>query len=164
MIHGGPIRQALAFADRGRTERGPTNIYHAPIRYVAMTLPDRFEQVGIVVGSVFLVLLPTSMLGTAIFGVEPSTLQIALVWFLPGIVVGLLLATDRLPVTYDQVWAFALSSWIITLVLWSAFGLSLPPADRGLAVLLWIVALTLGATVAWVRPVRTVLRRVRSAG
>lgn len=128
-----------------------------------MTLPDRLEQVGIVVGSVILVMLPASLLGAVIYGFEPDPLGTLLLWLAPGLVVGLLLVAGRLPVTYHQVWAFSLSSWVLALAFWTTVGLSIPPADPGLAVALWLVAVVLGGIVAWVRPIRAVRRRCPSS-
>lgn len=128
-----------------------------------MALPDRFEQVGIIIGTVFLISLPMSALGTAVFGLNLGGWQAALLWLLPGLVLGGLLVTGRLAVTYHQVWVFSLSSWLLTLAGWTLLGLSIPPTDRGLSVSIWLIALGLGALIARIRPVHALLRRLRPA-
>lgn len=125
-----------------------------------MALPDRFEQVGIVVGSVVLLALPTSELVGALFGFAIDPWFGMLVWLVPGLVIGILLAAGRLPLTYHQLWVFALSSWLLALVAWAAFGLSSPPTDRPVAVLLWVLAIVVGGLIAWGRPVATLRRQV----
>lgn len=123
-----------------------------------MNLPDRFEQVGIVVGSVIMVALPASALGIALVGIDPNPWQV--VWLLPGFVVGMLLAAGRLPVTYHQVWAFSLSSYVLTIAGWVALGLQSPPTNRPLGLLVWAGAIGVGALIAWIRPVAS-MRRLR---
>lgn len=126
-----------------------------------MALPDRFEQVGIVVGSVIMVALPANTLGVALFGGTPDPWQVW--WLLPGLVVGALLAAGYLPVTYHQVWAFSLSSYVLTFAGWVALGLQAPTTNRPLALLVWVVAAGLGALVAWLRPIATLRRRRQHA-
>ena len=121
-----------------------------------MALPDRFEQAGIVVGSVLLVGLPVSALVSALYGLSIPPWQAALVWFLPGLVVGVPLAMGRLPVTYHQLWVLTLTSWLLAFGGWTALGLSLPASDPVLAVGVWLLAVLVGALLAWLRPIATI--------
>lgn len=129
------------------------NGYGSKERGADMTLPDRFEQVGIIVGSVLIVALPASSLGTALFGFTPSPWVAIGLWLLPGLIVGLLLAAGYLPVTYHQVWTFSMSSWLLAFAGWAVLGLSVPSANRPLALLVWTGAIGVGALVAWIRPI-----------
>lgn len=121
-----------------------------------MALPDRFEQVGILVGSIFLVGLPVSALVGAVYGFSIRPWLTFLIWFLPGFVVGVPLALGRLPVTYHQLWVITLSSWLLAFVGWAALGLSIPASDTGIAIVVWVLAVLLGILVAWARPVSTI--------
>lgn len=127
-----------------------------------MDLPDRFEQVGIVVGSVIVVTLPVSALVTALYGTAAGSWEPMLFWLIPGLVVGLLVANGSLPVSFDEIWSFSLSSWLLTLAGWAALGLSTPVNDRSTAVLVWGLAIAVGTLVAWVRPLRSLFTQVRS--
>lgn len=128
-----------------------------------MDLPDRFEQAGIILGSIFLVGLPTSALVGAVYGFSSQPWLMLLVWFLPGLAVGIPLAMGRLPVTYHQLWVLTLSGWLLAFAGWTALGLSLPAANARLAVLVWIVAMLLGLLIAWLRPVSSLRGRFRTA-
>ncbi|WP_440007108.1 hypothetical protein [Halomicrococcus sp. SG-WS-1] len=115
----------------------------------SMVSPDSLERVGIVVGSVLLLALPTSAFSSLLVG-DPAP-QVVLLWTLPGLVVGTLVATGRLPVSYRQVWVFSIVSWIVVLLLSSA--LDVDPA-RGttalpIALAAGTVALAIGAVAAW---------------
>ena len=125
-----------------------------------MALPDRFEQVGIVVGSVILVALPASALVSALYGLTVDPWVAMGLWLLPGLVVGVLLAAGRLPVTYHQVWAFSLSSWLLAFAGWAALGLTVPSSNRPLAVFVWVIAVGLGVVVAAVHPVAVIRHRL----
>lgn len=124
-----------------------------------MNLPDRFEQAGILLGSMFLVGLPVSALVGAVYGFSVPLWLVPLVWFLPGLVVGIPLAMGRLPITYHQVWVFSLSSWLLSFAGWAALGLAFPTSNHPLALLVWAGAVGVGALIAWVRPVATLRRR-----
>lgn len=137
-----------------------------------MELSNRAEAIGIVVGSALLVALPAGRLGNAtgveigswspeLAGVEIPPWSPALLFLFPGLVVGGLIVTDRLPATYRQVWAFSLVSWILAAVGWSAFGVSNPilASERPLAVAVWAAAIVVGALYARARPVSVAKRR-----
>lgn len=128
-----------------------------------MNLPDRFEQAGVLLGSMFLVGLPVSALVGAIYGFSLPLWLVPIVWFLPGLVVGIPLAMGRLPVTYHQVWVLTLSGWLLALAGWAALGLSIPSSDPSLAVAVWVVAMVLGMLVARARPVSTIGGHLRHA-
>lgn len=128
-----------------------------------MDLPDRFEQAGIILGSIFLVGLPTSALVGAVYGFSSQPWLVLLVWSLPGLAVGIPLAMGRLPGTYHQLWVLTLSGWLLAFAGWTALGLSLPAANARLAVLVWIVAMLLGLLIAWLRPVSSLRGRFRTA-
>jgi hypothetical protein len=126
-----------------------------------MELPDRAEQVGIVVGSALVVALPTGHLGS-IIGIEIGSWLSVLLFFVPGLVIGGLIVTDRLPATYVQVWAFSLVSWILTAAGWRAFGVQfpIPASERPIALGVWIAAIVVGSLYAWARPVSVAKRRL----
>lgn len=128
-----------------------------------MALPDRFEQAGVLLGSTFLVGLPVSALVGAVYGLSVPLWLVPIVWFLPGLVVGIPLAMGRLPVTYHQVWVLTLSGWLLAFAGWTALGLSLPSSTPSLAAAVWVVAMALGILVAWARPVSTVRGHLRHA-
>lgn len=128
-----------------------------------MAFPDRFEQVGILLGSLLLVGLPVSALVGALYGLSyPSWLAVA-VWVLPGVIVGIPLALGKLPVTYHQVWVITLSGWVLAVLGWGALGLGIPAANKSLAAIVWILAILVGGVIAWLRPVSTITKHVRSA-
>jgi hypothetical protein len=126
-----------------------------------MGLPDRAEQVGIVVGSALLVALPAGHLGS-IVGIEIGSWLPTLIFLVPGLVIGGLIVTDRLPATYIQVWAFSLVSWILAAAGWSAFGVQypIPGSERPIALGVWTAAIVVGALYAWARPVSVAKRRL----
>jgi hypothetical protein len=130
---------------------------------MSMALPDRFEQVGILIGSMFLVGLPVSALVSVVsgFGIRPWAA--AVIWFLPGLVVGIPLTKGSLPVTYHQVWVMTVSSWVLAFASWAALGLSLPASDTTLAVAVWLLAVLIGGLIAWTRPLSFVRRHFQHA-
>jgi len=128
-----------------------------------MALPDRLEAAGIVLGSVVLLALPTSELSAALVGFSVQSWWLFALWAVPGLVVGLPLASGRLPVTYGQVWTFSLVCWILTPLGWALVGLSVPPANRPVALAVWVVAALVAALVAVGRPVAVVRGRLRRA-
>ncbi|WP_227353321.1 hypothetical protein [Haladaptatus salinisoli] len=120
-----------------------------------MSLPRRLEQVGIVVGSVLMVSLPVSVL-TALLIADPTVWQLALLWCVPGALVGVLIATNRVPVAYDQVWAFGIVSWAVTLLLWTNLDVSMTAvlegnADLSASLGAWVVGLLIGLLAAYRR-------------
>lgn len=124
-----------------------------------MALPDRFEEVGIVVGSMLLLALPVSMLVTALVGLDLDPRIAVVVWFTPGLVIGVLIVKGWLSIDFQQVWLFALASWFMTVLGWVAMGLSFPPSDSTTAVLLWGVGIGIGAYLAYIRPIRQLRSR-----
>lgn len=119
-----------------------------------MALPDTLERVGIVVGSALMGMLPT---GTLYLAVLPdftalSSWPAMAAWYLPGVVVGVLVALDRLPVTYEEFWLFCLLSWLLSFGLWAAFGGSAPPTEGWPPpVALWLLAVVFAGLVTWRR-------------
>lgn len=113
-----------------------------------MDLPRRFEQVGIVVGSVLLLTLPFSYL--PMFFSSIPVWQALLVTYVPGLVIGVLVALDIFPVSYGQVWLFSIVCWPTTILLWGVLevGNAWEPTAFGA----WVVALLVGAVVAWAKP------------
>lgn len=125
-----------------------------------MALPDRFEQAGIIVGSTYLLALPTSELSAALVGYSYQPIWLLGIVLVPGVVVGVLLAAGHLPISYSHVWAFSLAGWILTFVGWALLGLSVPPTNRALGVLIWIVALCLAGGLVWLGPISLVRKRL----
>jgi drug/metabolite transporter (DMT)-like permease len=127
-----------------------------------MELPDRAEQIGIVVGSALLVALPISLLDS-IVDIDIGFWLGVLVILGPGVIVGGLVITDRLPATYTQVWAFSLWSWLLAAIGLGVFGFSppVPASERPSALGVWIAAVVAGGFLAWLRPIATVRRRFR---
>ncbi|WP_458187753.1 hypothetical protein [Haladaptatus sp. NG-WS-4] len=116
-----------------------------------MSLSDRFEQVGIVVGSALLFTLPMSALSPFLVD-DPSLWQTALLWYSPGTLVGLLVATDRLPISYGQVFTFTITAWLTAAVLWMVFEVPSVTAKRPMALGSFVVALLVGTVLAWANP------------
>ncbi|NEU55450.1 hypothetical protein [Halorussus sp. MSC15.2] len=84
-----------------------------------MALPDTLERIGVVVvGSAFLLSLPTSTLSFLVYGIADAPRFPLSLWFLPGLVVGLLVAGDRLAVTYHQIWKFSFTSYFLASLFW----------------------------------------------
>ncbi|WP_135827636.1 hypothetical protein [Halorussus halobius] len=113
-----------------------------------MPLPDTLERIGIVVGSAFLLALPASALSTFLFGVGDAPAATPYIWVLPGLVVGLLVATDRLGVTYHAIWKFSLASYFAAFVGAGLLGLDAGTDDPALAVGWWLVSIAVGVLVA----------------
>ncbi|WP_276299274.1 hypothetical protein [Halorussus lipolyticus] len=114
-----------------------------------MALPDTLERIGIVVGSTFLLSLPTSTLSSLVYGFGSGAGFPPALWLLPGLVVGVLAATDRLAVSYHQLWKFSLTSYFLASLGGAVFDLQ--TVRLALAVGWWLVAVVLGAVVARVR-------------
>ena len=113
-----------------------------------MPSPESFEKAGVVAGSALLLALPSSAFASVLLA-EPAP-WVPLLWLLPGLVVGALVATGRLPVSYRQVWAFSIVSWIAMLFLLFELvdpvrGTTEPP----IALAASVVALAVGAVAAW---------------
>ncbi|QDX40110.1 hypothetical protein [Salarchaeum sp. JOR-1] len=112
-----------------------------------MALPDTFERIGIVLGTVLLGIIATSPLAGVMtdFGtgaVFVGTLVVAGVG-------GWLIATDRVRVPYTRAWRFAIVTMLGALALYALAGLNDtldPQPVEGVA--LWLVAAALGALVA----------------
>ncbi|WP_435155663.1 hypothetical protein [Haladaptatus sp. DFWS20] len=116
-----------------------------------MSLPRRLEQTGIVLGSVLMLSLSITVF-TPLLVENPQLWQTALLVYSPGLVVGILIAFDKFPVSYHQVWAFSIVSWLATVALWMVFDVESVTTDQSTAIGTWLVALLVGALVAWVNP------------
>ncbi len=57
-------------------------------------------------------------------------------------------------------WTFSLAGWILTDIGWALTGLSAPPADQTLGLLIWVVALCLAGILVWMRPISVVRKRL----
>ena len=113
-----------------------------------MALPDRLEQLGIVVGSALLLAIPTSVLYSAVEPWLPPGLT-AGIWFVPGLIVGTLVATNRIALTYQQVWLFSISAWllftigvILVISVWNR------PTEAPVSLAVWALALGFAALIA----------------
>lgn len=114
-----------------------------------MALPDTFERIGIVIGAVLLGVLVVAPVATIVLGTTAPLWQTTLVFCLPGAVAGLLIATDRLPVSYTEFWRFALVAGVGSSALYAYFDLNTYPIQKpGTASVLWFVALLVAAVVA----------------
>lgn len=108
-----------------------------------MSFPRRLEQIGIVVGSVLMVSLPLTVF-TPILARNPSLWQVALLYS-PGVLIGLLVALDKFPASYQQVWLFGIVSWLAVAVLWFVFGVEGILTHQPTAIGTWLVALLVSA-------------------
>ncbi|MFC4450828.1 hypothetical protein [Halorussus aquaticus] len=113
-----------------------------------MALPDTLERIGVVVGSAFLLSLPTSALSSLAYGTADAPRFLPYLWVLPGLVVGLLVVGDRLAVTYHQLWKFSLTSYFLASLFWLVGLSGSAGTNRTLAVGWWLVAVGLGVVVA----------------
>lgn len=105
-----------------------------------MSLPDRLEQVGIVVGSALMVPLPLFPIVGALTGVSSP-------WWAPfaplvvGLVVGWLVATDRVGFGFQSVWFVSLAGWLFTFLV--LFALDVQPSDGRALTIIAVVAVSL---------------------
>lgn len=114
-----------------------------------MALPDTFERAGIVLGAVLLGAIVVAPVAGVVLAPTDPLWKTTLVFCLPGAVVGWLVATERVPVSYTQFWRFALVAGIGSIALYAAAGLDTSPVrDATAAVVLWAVALAAGVVVA----------------
>jgi hypothetical protein len=121
---------------------------------VDTSLPDRLERVGVVVGTKLLLSLPMGVVGSLLLAVGWPAWTVAIPVLVPGVVVGVLAATGRIPVSYGQIWSFSLTSWFVTLLVLQAAGLNYLGADQPTVLGGWAVGLLVGAVVAsrgWLR-------------
>ena len=116
-----------------------------------MALPDALERVGIVVGCTFLLALPTSALGALLLGSGAHPPWFVYLWAVPGFLVGVLMATDRLPVGYHQIWKFSLVSYFVAALGPWILGLEPATSRRTLAVGWWLVSVGVGVVAARTR-------------
>ena len=113
-----------------------------------MALPDQLERFGIVVGSALLLWLPMNALHSAIAPWSSPGLAAGL-FFVPGLVVGILVATDRIAVTYHQVWLFSILAWLLsTAGVLTVVGVWNPSPETPVALAAWVLALGLAALIA----------------
>ncbi|MCU4925977.1 hypothetical protein OB905_08265 [Halobacteria archaeon AArc-dxtr1] len=123
-----------------------------------MSLPDRLEQVGIVVGCAILLALPTSALLGIFVDAVFLPWQLSLLALLPGIPVGFLAASES-RLTYGHVWRFAITNWLVAFVLWGAFDISQDGTELGLALACWggafVAGLAVATTDSWLPQLRS---------
>ncbi len=105
-----------------------------------MSLPDRFEQVGIVIGSTLVLALPTSLLTNVLYGLDMVYPLIG-IWFLPGLVVGVLIATGRVALEYRDVWYVGVVGSVLATVGLGILGIPVPTDRSLIAVVMIAVAL-----------------------
>ncbi|WP_135821763.1 hypothetical protein [Halostella litorea] len=115
---------------------------------VETSLPERLERVGIVAGATLLLALPMGVVGSLLVARGWPAWAAAIPVLGPGLAVGVLAATDRIPVSYGQIWSFSLSSWFVTLLLLQASGSNSLTAERSVVLGAWAVGLLVGAVVA----------------
>lgn len=114
-----------------------------------MALPDTLERIGIVVGSTLLLSLPTSALSSLIYSVGEGPKFLPFLWLLPGLVVGLLVATDRLEISYHGLWKFSLTSYFLSSLGAAIFDFR--TTSLVVPVSWWLLAVVFGAVVARIR-------------
>jgi len=126
-----------------------------------MALPDTLERVGVVAGSVLLLALPTSALASLLFAPGSRPPPVSYLTVAPGFLVGLAVATDRLPVTYHQIWQFSIASWLVAALGAAALGVGRPSSGAVVAVGWWLVSVAVGAAVARVEVRESLAAAVR---
>lgn len=105
-----------------------------------MSLADRFEQVGILVGAVVVVPIPVGLLLNAVYGTAvPAWTGALLVG--SALLAGGLVATDRVPVTYRELWYVGVVGGVGAMALWFALGITTPTTRPALALGTWVLAL-----------------------
>ncbi|WP_323191420.1 hypothetical protein [Halostella sp. PRR32] len=112
------------------------------------SLPARLERAGVVVGATLLLSLPMGVIGSHLLDAGQPPWIAGVLVFAPGFVVGVLASTDRIPVSYGQIWSFSLTSWFVTLLLLGATGSNQLTADRTVVLGAWLTGLLVGAVVA----------------
>lgn len=97
-----------------------------------MSLPDRFERVGIVAGSTLVLAIPTSLLTNVFYGLDMAY-PLIVVWFVPGFVVGVLIALGSVPFEYRDVWYVGVVGGVLASVGLGTLEVSIStPTDRPL--------------------------------
>lgn len=131
------------------------------LRVDSMGTATAAERIGIVLGCIIIVSLPAGLI-TSIFLSDPAFWQLFIAWVVPGVLVGVLLAYNKLPVSYHELWFFGMLSWILTLLLWNQFQVDFGnvAADQNTAIWTMVVGVVIAALVTWLRPR---IRRNRSA-
>ena len=105
-----------------------------------MSLPDRLEQVGIVVGSVLMVPLPLFPIVSTLAGIQ-SPWWATLAPLVPGFVVGWLVATDRVGFGFQSVWFVSLAGWLFAF--FALFALDVQPSDGHAMTVIAVVVVSL---------------------
>jgi len=121
---------------------------------VETSLPDTLERIGVVVGATLLLALPMGVVGSLVLTLDGPAWVAAIPVLAPGFAVGVLVATDRIPVSYGQIWSFSLTSWFVTLLVLQSLGSNSLTADRSVVLGALAVGLLVGAVVAsrgWLR-------------
>lgn len=105
-----------------------------------MSIPDQFEQVGIVIGSMIVLGLPTSLMTNVLYGPDMAYPLIG-IWFVPGFVIGVLIATGGVPFEYRDVWYVGVVGWVLALLGLTVLGIPMPTDRSLIAVVTIAVAL-----------------------
>lgn len=105
-------------------------------------LADGFERAGIVLGSVIVVPIPLGLLLNVLVGTAVPA------WAGAGVLgtallVGGLVATDRLPITYRELWYVSVVGGVGAMGAWFALGITTPADRLALALGVWVLALVL---------------------
>ena len=115
-----------------------------------MSLPDRMERIGVFVGSFLMTSLPLSAASIAVFGYEPSVWAGA-AWLVIALAFAFLVATGRIPVSYQRVWFVCVVGYIAALLAWEALGLSPAAEHTALALTVLVAALAVAFGIDTVR-------------
>jgi len=87
---------------------------------------ERARQFAIVVGSTLFVGLPMSQLASIFLSESFNhSARLVPVVFVPGMVFGLLVATDRIPEIHARVWQISIVGWALTAALWMGMDIEL---------------------------------------
>lgn len=117
-----------------------------------MALPDTLERAGVVVGSVVMLGVPLGVLGIVLFPpAEDPAWMAAAVQLVPAAAVGLLVAYDRLPLRYGEVWRFGIAFWVVAIALGAGLSVNVAGDATGPALRVWALAVAVAAVVATYR-------------
>lgn len=117
-----------------------------------MALPDTLERVGVVVGSVVMLGIPLGILGFVLFPPDDNPVWMAaVVQLVPAVAVGLLVAYERLPLRYAEVWRFGIAFWVVAAGLGVGVGVNVTGGGTGAALRVWLLAVAIAAVLATYR-------------